>query len=91
MTTVTWDRDQDRQRWLERLTAAVTEATDSGATPDEVAAAVDAGTLAAAERAQMRAGVPVPRRPAAEADRPTFVPEPGSALAALMRRTGQLI
>ncbi|MCX5066686.1 hypothetical protein OOJ91_12430 [Micromonospora lupini] len=55
-------REQDRQRWLERLTAAVTEATDSGATPDDLRDAFDAGVRAAEERDRLRAGVPSPRR-----------------------------
>ncbi|PZG17823.1 hypothetical protein C1I95_14845 [Micromonospora craterilacus] len=87
----TYDRDADRQRWLERLTAAVTEAAHSGATPEELEAAFEAGRRAAEVRAQQLSGVPAPRRAEQRAeDRAAFVPPPGSALAALMKRTAGL-
>lgn len=82
--------ESDRERWVRRLRAAATEATDCGATPDELAAALDEGVadgrrrIAARDR-QPTLDVPAPR--SADAARPRFTPQPGSVISDFLEAT----
>lgn len=83
--------ESDRERWVRRLRAAATEATDCGATPDELAAALAEGVddgqrrIAARDR-QPTLDVPAPRR-TDDAARPRLTPQPGSVISDFLEAT----